>query len=109
MSCIYCGGDHCGSSAGGSAMCAGSGTPKPPKPRPRPIRAFAALALLVGLSGCCEQGMVRAGALDPVFQAVRARHDAYVTADPKLSAADKATFLRSSKLIQDVLDEAQKP
>jgi hypothetical protein len=74
-------------------------------------RIFAPLLLvaLLVLSGCSS--VIRAEAIEGLVEDVAARHDALLdgTLDPKtISAADKATFKRSTMILRTVVKEAKK-
>lgn len=65
------------------------------------------LVTLLAFAGCTANGKISADAIDSSVTAVCDRHDAYVSDDPRLSDADKATFLRSSALLKKVVAEAK--
>lgn len=70
------------------------------------------LAILAGLClalGGCVSGAVSASNIKPATENIRARHDAYVNADPMLSQAAKEQYLRESRWLDDALSEAVKP
>lgn len=69
------------------------------------------LAVLLLAGAGCSKGTIRADAIDGLIRQVSDRHDALLngTLDPKtISEADKATFLRSTYLLKEVVKEAQK-
>lgn len=49
---------------------------------------------------------VSAGALAGPLDSVLRRHDTYVTNDPTLTETEKATYLRSSQLIEETVEQA---
>lgn len=62
------------------------------------------------LGGCCT-GTIKASEVDPLWGDVCNRHDKLVKGelDPKsISEADKATYLRSTQILRQILSEAQK-
>ncbi len=72
--------------------------------------ATTALACCVSallLPACAPTHAVDADAIAGPLKAVAARHDAYVVADPSLSDPEKTTALRSSKILIEIVDEAQ--
>jgi hypothetical protein len=74
------------------------------------MRHLLIAALLVCGLGC-SKGMIRADAIDGLVNKVCDRHDALLTgaADPaSISDEDKATYLRSTRLLRELLKEAQK-
>lgn len=64
--------------------------------------------LAVPLAGCAA-GSVNANNIKPAADNIRARHDAYVNADPNLSAAAKDQYLRETRWLNDALSEAASP
>ena len=65
--------------------------------------------LLLGSAGCSSG--IRAEAIEGLVGDVAARHDAMLdgTLDPKtLSAEDKATFKRSTRILLEIVKEAKK-
>ena len=68
------------------------------------MKKLLVLALLVG---CGTPGMIQATSIDTTVYEVTARHDVYVRADPTLSAAQRASDLRSTELLRRVVDEAK--
>ena len=77
--------------------------------------ALAVLALGV-LGGCCG-GSIKASAISDLVEKVTLRHDALLDRTPDVNGdgkgdatdeADKATYKRSSKLLTDVVKEAEK-
>ena len=69
---------------------------------------LAALSVtLVALVGCESQGTIRAAEVDVPMRNVVSRHDAYVSQDENLTEVERSTFLRSSEIILNILDEAK--
>lgn len=75
-----------------------------------PYAALLSGALLFGVtftaSGCVAPGQVSAHDLKPALDKVCDRHDNYVQADSATSALQKKVFLRSTKLLRQIVDEA---
>lgn len=74
------------------------------------MRKLLVLAILVFSCAGCYTG-IRPDAIDGLVRKVSERHDAMLngTLDPKtISPEDKATFLRSTQLLNAVVDEAKK-
>ena len=75
------------------------------------MRKLMVSALLLLACAGCSKGMIRADAIDGLVRQVTERHDAMLngTLDPKtISEADKATFKRSTFLLNEVVREAKK-
>lgn len=69
---------------------------------------FAALLVLVGLTGCGVPGYISADALEgPAFRLID-RHDAYMEKDKSLSPMQREVNLQDGQLIRMVIEEAQK-
>lgn len=77
----------------------------------------AILALALGVAGGCCGGSIKASAISDLVGKVAARHDLLldrvpdVNGDGKVDAtdeADKATYRRSTKLLREVVAEAEK-
>lgn len=64
------------------------------------------IVLCVLLGGCCGPTFVDVRALEGSWSDIRARHDAYVQADPSLTPEDKDLYLTQTELYQRVLDTA---
>ena len=62
-------------------------------------------ALLLVLVGCVG---LKPELLDTSVQNITLRHDRYVTADPALTADQRAAFLQESELLRLVIEEAKK-
>lgn len=62
------------------------------------------------LSGCAatSKGTIRASEVDATMRGVIERHNAYVVADEALSQPERSTYLTSSALVLNLLDEAAK-
>jgi hypothetical protein len=74
------------------------------------VKKSAIICLLMCLPlGGCVSGAVSAANIKPATENIRARHDAYVNADPMLSQAAKEQYLRESRWLDDALSEAVKP
>ena len=71
------------------------------------IRTVMGLAALVTIVGCAPRGMIHVSEVDPLFGAIRERHDAYVEQDDRLSNEEQAIYLRSTEIFQSTLDEAK--
>lgn len=68
------------------------------------------LALLVlALAGCGTPGYVSAEAIQPSWERIRARHDAYTKQDKALTDVKRRANLRDTELLGQVLEEAQRP
>lgn len=67
---------------------------------------FAVVAACVALAGCGPKKTIDAEAMDGVARPVLERHDQYVRDDNTLEQVEKDTFLRSSELVRQLLDEA---
>ncbi len=61
------------------------------------------------LIGCQPSQTIDAKAMNGVARPVLDRHDAYVNADTALLPVQKETYLRSSILVRDLLDESLTP
>lgn len=58
-------------------------------------------------TGCSPPGKtISAEAVEPLILIVSARHDSYVENDATLSVDDQATYLRSTRLLRDMLEAA---
>lgn len=66
------------------------------------------VAAVLFLGSCSVPGTIRASEIAPLVDKLCERHDAYVRADGGLSEQDRATFLRSSTILREVLAEAAK-
>jgi hypothetical protein len=75
---------------------------------PRLVGALLLTACLVFLPGC-NSHQIDADEVGPLIEKVVARHDAYVTTDPSLTDAQRESQLLSSRLLIEVVREAQKP
>lgn len=67
-----------------------------------------AAVLVFSLAACCPPGMIRASEVDGAFTEIRERHDKYVNADPVAKPTQKRIWLRSTALLANVIDRAQK-
>lgn len=65
-----------------------------------------ALVLLLMLVTSCQSGTVPVGELDGLFVPIMERHDRYVSQDDTLTESDKATYLRSTAIMRDIITEA---
>ena len=73
-------------------------------------KSLIALSLFVSLlASCAPKQAVDASAIAGPLKAVTVRHDAYVNVDTTLSAPEKATALRSSEILTEIVDQAMTP
>lgn len=73
----------------------------------RTVVSASVLAILVGLSSC-KTNMIRVDAIDGPVQRITERHDDYIRDDENLSSDEKEIYLRSSELLNRVIEEAKK-
>jgi hypothetical protein len=66
------------------------------------------VALLALPVGCSTPGKINADAIDDLVDDVCARHDAYVAADPDLDEQHRASDLRSSAILREIVAESKK-
>ena len=67
------------------------------------------LALILLLPSCglfTEAHKIDAKEIQPLVNDILTRHDAYVMADPNLLLLEKETYLSSSKILRDTIEEA---
>lgn len=74
----------------------------------RRLLTITAVAVCVTLVGCGPKKTIDAEAMNGVARPVLERHDSYVRDDASLEQVEKDTFLRSSELVRQLLDEALK-
>jgi len=89
---------------------------KKPKPKPRPkrdgrppidrLKHFWLAPVL--LLSACSMNMIHVDAIADSVAMISERHDAYVEADPALSALEREVYLRDTELLGLVIEEAQK-
>lgn len=75
------------------------------------MKKLLCIAVLLIVAVGCSKGTVRADAIDGLVDKIAERHDAMLngTLDPKsVSPEDKATYLRSTQILKEILKEAQK-
>jgi len=65
--------------------------------------AFAGIALT--LTGC-GRSMISAESIEQPVRNITERHDAYVENDDSLSDVERRTYLRSSEILNDLVDQA---
>lgn len=72
------------------------------------MKALFATATLacISLSGCGPDQTIDAKALNGVVRPVLERHDEYVEKDSSLQQVERDTYLRSSELVRQLVDEA---
>lgn len=70
------------------------------------VSTVVCVVIVVG-AACGTAGSIDPSAVGPSISTVCDRHDAYVRADPTLSADEKATELRTTELLRRVVQEAQ--
>lgn len=77
------------------------------------IAGFGALALalviatVLALQGCAPKGYVKASEIAPLVSTITARHDMYVKGDSVLGVRKAERYLRSSRLLRQVVGEAR--
>ncbi len=72
----------------------------------RCLRAALIIPMLALAS--CATDMIRVGAIDGPIERITARHDQYVRDDESLSGDEKEIYLRSSELLNRIIEEAKK-
>ena len=55
----------------------------------------------------CETAGLRASVVAPVMKPVMDRHDDYVMGDTSLTESQQRTYLRSTEMLRQLLEEAQ--
>ncbi len=76
------------------------------------MKKIVACLCMLALAGCTGTGYVQASAVDSGMRKVCERHDKFIKGelDPRaMSEADKATALRTSDLVIQVLNAASRP
>jgi len=71
------------------------------------VAAIVWIALALAACTTLQPG-IQPEAIDGLVRAVADRHDAYVTADETLDPYDRATYLRSTEILRQVLDAAKR-
>lgn len=69
--------------------------------------AMPVLLCLLALTSC-KTDMIRVGAIDGPILRITERHDGYVRDDDNLSSDEKEIYLRSSELLNAIIEEAKK-
>lgn len=76
------------------------------------MRLFALTGLLLTVCSGCDwwsgAGTLNPEALDRPLSRVSDRHDAYISADTRLTDLQRRTYLRDTALLRAVVDEAMK-
>lgn len=69
------------------------------------VAALPVALLVLTTAGCTARKTVLVENIAPAIRKVAERHDAYVRQDPTLSPDDKATYLRTTELLLEVVDQ----
>lgn len=68
----------------------------------------ASTLLCVLFLAACKTDMIRVGAIDGPILRITERHDGYVREDESLSGDEKEIYLRSSELLNRIIEQAKK-
>lgn len=71
------------------------------------VSILATVGLLAALAGC-SSNTIRVEAIRDPIRFVADRHDAYVRADESLSDLERETYIRTSRLLRELIEEAEK-
>ena len=82
----------------------------PERWRTRPtVSILATVAVLaIASGGGCSTSTIRVEAIADPVRLVADRHDAYIQADDTLSDLERETYLRTTSLLRQVIEEAEK-
>ncbi len=72
------------------------------------MKKLITVALLALFLTSCKTNMIRVGAIDGPIERITERHDDYVRGDESLSGDEKEIYLRSSELLNRIIEEAKK-